>query len=188
MLQLQYMAQLRVTPGADLDLDLIGFGAGSVIHQANNKPLDTVDTISSLIGGDNELFQLASNEPVLTFELPGFFKTMCLVCCNKVTNFKRGRGGKGRGRQDNADETMSWHRSRLTIKSKSDQIQPKSKSKSAAGVTLKTDDYGNRMVAKGLEKRKLDGDKGGLLKDGKSQKTRVTASDFQWLRMRTKFP
>lgn len=38
---------------------------------------------------------------------------------------------------------------------------------------LKTDDYGNLMIAKGLEKRKLGGDKGGLLKDGKSQKVGV---------------
>ncbi|KAJ6567998.1 hypothetical protein DFH09DRAFT_1080906 [Mycena vulgaris] len=43
---------------------------------------------------------------------------------------------------------------------------------------LKTDDYGKLMVAQGLEKRKLSGDKGGLLKDGKSQKTRVTASIY----------
>ncbi|KAJ6550781.1 hypothetical protein DFH09DRAFT_1086407 [Mycena vulgaris] len=41
---------------------------------------------------------------------------------------------------------------------------------------LKTDDDGNLMVAQGLEKRKLGGNEGGLLKDGKSRKTRVTAS------------
>ncbi|KAJ6517081.1 hypothetical protein DFH09DRAFT_1099146 [Mycena vulgaris] len=38
---------------------------------------------------------------------------------------------------------------------------------------LRTDDYGNLMVAQGLEKRKLGGNKGGLLKDGKSQKVGV---------------
>ncbi|KAJ7488773.1 hypothetical protein B0H11DRAFT_1912920 [Mycena galericulata] len=68
----------------------------SLPGEANDKPLDTVDTTSSLIGGDNELFQLASNEPILTFNLPGFFTTMYL-------------GGKGRARRDNAEETMSWH-------------------------------------------------------------------------------
>ena len=38
---------------------------------------------------------------------------------------------------------------------------------------LKKDDDGSLMVAQGLEKRKLSGDKGGLLKDGKSQKVGV---------------
>ncbi|KAJ6546234.1 hypothetical protein DFH09DRAFT_1087872 [Mycena vulgaris] len=47
---------------------------------------------------------------------------------------------------------------------------------------LKTDNYGNLMVAQGLEKRTLGGDKGGLLKDGKSQKLEVFRAP--WIRRR----
>ncbi|KAJ7439289.1 hypothetical protein B0H11DRAFT_1934721 [Mycena galericulata] len=56
----------------------------------------------SLIGGDNELFQLASNEPILTFNLTGFFTTMYLVRMRR-----EGAGTAGQRRRDD-ELALRW--------------------------------------------------------------------------------